>query len=409
MRLYKKLLFSFCTLSFAIADCSAQADESTVSSNRIYFSSGYFENTFNSNEGMSYFPMSVYETYNWGFEKLSYDSSKLSRFFSWLIGGQILPLYVHGVTNTSFHEFGHATRDRRYGFNDIYYRPNDSSKTVTSFFSMFFERFATPFDGASTGAPNRGTADDEADFVISAGGMNNEILLSKLIAERIHERGGSVPDLSYYLNSKLGPYGYSTSDSKTGDPERLVSGYSRLGKNITRKDFQNHYLFSTFASGTFYSLLWGNIDYLRNSQHRIKPLSLGGFTLPDFYTYLNTKGISTEAVLHYQATENIKLGLSYERIYEGDSYDQISPEILFQINNQSHYIKNYSLKPQLVIGIESGRVDLGGSVLVEATTQLDVGMFLKYTYYNKNTLYGERNSPFASHSNELLAGAYYVL
>ncbi|WP_186647428.1 hypothetical protein [Fluviispira vulneris] len=412
MIIAKKIALSAMLTTLLTTNSYAQSQDWRSPENRIYLSTGYFENGTNSNEGMAYFPLSVYETYNWGFQKLSFGDSGLSRFVSWLIGGQILPTYLSGVLNTSFHEYGHATRFRYYGFNDITYRPNDSSTTTTSFFQMVFDRLGSSGDGASTSANGYTdiyiTQNREVDTVITAGGMNNEILLSKLMSERIHERGGSVPDLSYYLLAKLGPYGYSGLDSRTGDPYLLERNYSAVGKQITRTDFKNYYLFSALASGTFFSLVWGNIDYLANGTQLIKPLKIAGFSLPDFYTYLNAKGLSTEGVLHYDVNENIKLGLSYEQIFKGDDYKQISPEVIYKVKNQNGFIKAYSIKPQLVLGFDSSNVDVGGSVLTEATSQYDVGMFLKYTYYNKKTLYGERNITFASNANELLAGAFYV-
>ncbi|BBH53927.1 hypothetical protein [Fluviispira sanaruensis] len=412
MSFAKKIALSVLLSTFLSAGSYAQSQEWHSPENRIYLSTGYFENATNSNEGMAYFPLSVYETYNWGFQKLSVDGSGFSRFVSWLIGGNILPIYVSGVLNTSFHEYGHATRFRYNGFNDITYRPNDSSTTTTSFFQMVFDRLGAPVDNASTSANGYTniyiTQNREVDTVITAGGMNNEILLSKLMSERIHERGGSVPDLSYYLLAKLSPYAYSGLDSRSGDPYLLEQNYSALGKQITRTDFKNYYLFSALASGTFFSLVWGNIDYLANGTQLIKPLTIAGFSLPDFYTYLNAKGLSTEAILHYDVNENIKLGLSYEQIFKGEEYKQISPEVIYKVKNQKGFLKAFSIKPQLVLGFNSSQVDLGGSVLTEVTSQYDVGMFLKYTYYNKNTLYGERNITFASSANELLAGAFYI-
>ncbi len=395
------------------------AEENTPQSpHRIVLTNGYFEDTFNSNEGMAYFPMSIYDTYDWTFRKLSVDSSVFSRISSWFVG-TALGVYIDGmVGNVPYHEFGHGTRFRSYGNHDIIYYPigrDDYSLTTKSYFGMVLERAVSAPTGAAATSPGFYASSDNTNansLIVSAGGMNNEILLSKILSERVYSRGASVPDFIFYLNNKMGPYFYSATDPnefKGGDPEHIESNYAALGKNITRQDFKNSYLFSTFASGTFYSLLIGNIKYMANGNHNIEAIDIYGFSLPDFYSYINTKGLSTETIAHYRMNDKLSFALSYETITQGDNYNQITPSLEYKFGKVTSLFDEVLLRPDLVFGFGNSSVDIGGSLLADASINNKWGVFAKYTNYNKNNLYGERNINYINNSNEFLFGTYLSL
>ncbi len=63
-------LYRYIFLIFFSFETSLYAIDNKEVPNRITLTNGYLENTFNSNEGMAYFPMSIYETYDWAFRKL---------------------------------------------------------------------------------------------------------------------------------------------------------------------------------------------------------------------------------------------------------------------------------------------------------------------------------------------------
>ncbi|WP_186647426.1 hypothetical protein [Fluviispira vulneris] len=405
----KIFLFSLFTIKIFAIDFSDKSQTST----RFTLSSGYLESTFNSNEGMAYFPMSVYETYDWGFRKLSADKFAIGRFFSAFFSGLFQVGYFSSTyMNVPFHEFGHATRFRYFGSSSITYFVNNSQTASTStYFGMIIKRAGYPNEGAATSGTisyQNATEQQVNSLISTAGGMNNEILLTKNLAERVFERGGTVPDFFFYFADKLSPYNYSRlnpAEFQGGDPQKIESSYAALGKNITRTDLQQSYLFSLLASGTFYSLLWGNLKYIWNGEQNIKTLDLFGFTLPDFSTFINSQGLSMEGMLRYKVNNKLSLGLAYEKVYLGGTYEQISPQIRYVFNINSKLIKNINIKPQLVFGFDNS-IDVGGSFLSEFEGEI-VGLFLKYTYYNINTLYGERNIPSKDSPNELLAGVYF--
>ncbi len=399
-----KILF---IIIISLLSLPLHADDNSEATNRFTLTNGYWDTQYNSNEGIAYFPMSLFDTYDWGFRKLSLDSNIFGRSFSFL-----LSLYLSNYLNetyirTPFHEFGHATRFQSYGYKIRRYEVgNDSSVTANSYFEMVFKRSETGDEGAAT-VGTFSVLNTSQDLIVSAGGMNNEILLSERLSDRIYERGGSVPDLYFYYLIKNGPYNYFTISTSTGDPAYILKDYNTLGLNISETNVLDSYKFSLLASGTFYSLLWGNIKYLYNGEQNIKPLEIFGFSLPDFYTYLNSKGLSTETVLHYRVNETLNFGLSFEKVYNGSPYEEISPQVRLALKLNSNYFKFLILKPQLLIGF-GDNVDWGGSLLTELEGKY-FGTFAKYTYYNKNTLYGERNIPFINNPNELLAGFFLNL
>lgn len=167
-------------------------------------------------------------------------------------------------------------------------------------------------------------------------------------------------------------------------------------------------MFSLFASGSFYSLLWGDLKYIGTGDHNVKIVDIYGISLPDFYAYINTKGLSMETMMHYRVNKALSFGLSYEKVYLGENYDQISPQLRYTMKVNSSLIKYLILKPQFVMGLGENGVDLGGSFLTEVEGS-SLGLFLKYTYYNKENLYGERNIPFVDKPNELLGGFFVNL
>ncbi|KAB8029721.1 hypothetical protein [Fluviispira multicolorata] len=389
----------------------ASAKENDENSNRFIITNGYFENTFNSNEGMSSFPMSIYETYDWGFRKISLDGNGVGRFFSWFLSALFQVAYLDPTyLNLTYHEFGHATRMRSFGASNVfYYVDGNFTVTANSYFSLVINRASYPSQSAATsGSIPAQNSSTENSLIVTAGGMNNEILLSKNIAEKIYDRGGSVPDFAFYFMNKFGPYSYSKinpNEFQGGDPDKIETYYANLGKNISRTDFQQAYLFSMLASGTFYSLLWGDLKYIGTGEHNISTLEIFNFSLPDFSAFINPRGLSMETMLHYRVNKNISLGLAYETVYKGDSYNQVSPQIRLSSKVNGGLFRKISAKPQLVMGFSNG-LDLGGSILCEAEAET-VGVFLKYTYYNKNNLYGERNIPFIDKPHEVLGGIYF--
>ncbi|KAB8037869.1 hypothetical protein GCL60_11890 [Silvanigrella paludirubra] len=407
--------FAICIL-ISLLESFLFALENKEIPNRFTLTNGYLEESFNSNEGMAYFPMSIYETYDWGFRKISADKYGFGRFSSWFISGLFQMFYFNSTyMSTPYHEFGHGTRFRSLGSNNItYYIDSNHTVTAGSYFEMVFNRVNYSNEGAATSSviisqnPNDSIKND---LIVSAGGMNNEILLSKLITERVYDRGGSVPDFFFYLENKLSPYNYSslnTSEFKGGDPQTIQNDYASLGKNITTTDLKNSYLFSLLASGSFYSLLWGDLYYIGTGNHNVKTIDIYGVSLPDFSTYINSKGLSMETMMHYRVNEVLTFGLSYEKVYIGDNYDQISPQFRYVMKLNSGMLKYFIAKPQLIIGLGNNGVDLGGSLLSEVEGDY-LGLFLKYTYYNQNNLYGERNIPFINKPNEILGGVFFNL
>lgn len=388
-------LFLFMEFSFSI--------DNQKNPHRFVITNGYWEEEFNSNEGMSYFPQSIYDMYDWTFRKISIDANSVTRILSAFLADYITD-YVVNVVNVSYHEFGHATRYRYYKSEGIYYIPvnNVSEGNVSrrNFFQMVWDRVLYPNSGAATAAfTPQLTLSQET--MLAAAGMNNEILLAKNLAERVFERGGSAPDFGLYLNSKLSPYNYTGISSSSGDPAILRDNFLADNKNITLTDMQNAYLWTALLSGTSISLFYGNIMYVAKNQHNINPLYFGMFSLPDFYTYIGSKGISLETIMHLFLSPKILASLSYEIVTKGDFYNQVTPQLRIDTG------KNTFVKSNFVFGFGDG-IDIGGSISVEFENKY-LGSLLKYTYYNSDNLYGLRNIPFQSSPHEITFGAYTLL
>lgn len=384
-----------------------------VRSNRFTLSTGYLEDTVNSNEGMVYFPMSIYETYNWTFRLLTNEGNMLSRMISWFGTGYFQYYYFNSTfMSTPFHEFGHATRFRSYIPKSVTYTiGNPGSDTTSSYFIMFLKRIKYINNGASTrGFIPGGLSTQESakvNIINTAGGMNNEIFLANHIAERFYQRGGSAPDLFAYIQNKLSPFDYSQISSSSGDPQSLEDDFASIGKNITRADFQKAFRNTLLASGTLYSLIWGGLKFIFTGDQSLTPIEFFGFSLPDFASFINSKGVSLQTTIRYRLNPSLNFGFSYENVYLGDSYTQISPYIYYNFKIGSGFFNTYSVNARIDYGMGDGNTDIGGSFYTEAENE-NFGTFLRYTFYNSKNLYGERNTPSVQKPHEVLGGVYYI-
>lgn len=260
-------------------------------------------------------------------------------------------------------------------------------------------------------------------IITSASGLNNQMLLSKKVSDLIYENNGHITYFQHYLGNKIAGYVYSQMDKNTNpgddplfasssDIGAIIAGYAAKGYGITHSDLEQQSLIS-LLSGTTYSFLRGYYRYVDSGDPVVETAEISGFRIPDINAYINARGLSYEVVTGYRFSNNFRLDLAYERIWKGDSTQQVTPRVNYQLASLFPQLNDFWISADVVMG---GGV--GGSLQAKWMPNpfnpeefaKRLSYFARMSFYNAYTLYGERNTPSLNNreiSPELIAGVSY--
>lgn len=382
-------------------------------------SSGYLERVFNSNEGLSYFPLSTMQLYSKGFDTITSGSKKTPQG---RLGVALLELpvsywFAHSLF-TAYHEFGHAramagnNRDYFYTSFGFGIRTSMSSYWDLSFMRLFTPPFGFPGSGIAgtnyvgpsknvlSPSLNQYYGSSGLSIITSAGGLNNQTLLVKKVCDLVYENNGHITYFQHYLGNKIATYIYSKIDSNLknlsgSDIGSVLTEYSTKGYGITHFDLEQQSLVS-LLSGTTYSFLRGYYNYIKSGNPIVETAEIFGFRIPDINAYINARGLSYEFVTGYRFSPHFRLDLAYERVWKGDSTQQLTPRFHYQLASLFPQLNDFWISTEIVIG---GGV--GGSLEANWTPNVfnsdkfstSLSYFTRVILYNSYTLYGERNTP----------------
>lgn len=405
--------------------------EDTQLNRRFTISSGYLEGVFNSNEGLSYFPLSATQLYSLAFDAVTGGPAKSP----WTRAGVLLLDFPvnYWITTSLFipyHEFGHARVQAATGGSYSYTTYGwGSSASMYDYWVLSFYRLFTPpfgFPGAGMAATNYANTiplnpltsglsqfyggSNGIGLVGAAGGLNNQMLAGRKLADLIYEDNGHVSYWQSYMASKISLFGYSQMDrannsasaplfSNSSDIRAILNFYTAKGYGITQNDLETQSLFN-LISGTTYALIRGIYDYIASGKSVVRPAEIEGLRIPDLNSYINARGLSYEIVSGYRFSRNLRLDLAYEWIWKGESQQQLTPKIHYQLAHSFPALNDFWLAADLVVGL-GGVTALGGSVeaiwtpspFKSGSFSERLSYFAKAILYNGYTLYGERNSP----------------
>lgn len=298
----------------------------------------------------------------------------------------------------AYHEFGHGTRFAAVGRRPSYgvvesFLSSDryiTHKRYTNFFEYYLALFSNPgFDGGDVTTKDIMFTTDkvspEYDYMISMGGINNDMYLSELIEDEIfYNDKAEIFYLPHYIDGKLSSFLYihdKLHENGLGDIYEIGVYYNQV-KNygISDDDIKRADLISFFLSGTTYNLIASNINYIFNNGKGTKALSYKKFKLPDVSTYHTLRGISYKVKTGYRFSDDLAFILAVESISKGEDYTEFSLGVNSKIGevNRIRILSHIS---------DHASFNVSLSHLLKNNYEITLGL----DHYNVDTLYGERN------------------
>ncbi|MDR2399993.1 MAG: hypothetical protein LBD61_06190 [Endomicrobium sp.] len=286
----------------------------------------------------------------------------------------------------ALHESGHALRFKAFGLNyKLYLKSDDSAeKNIIAYYLQSMIRFG--LSGGACGAADiseysnmllkiDNTSAQNFLIIMSAGGLNNQMLLCESISYRMYVRK-HVEGLSWlvYLEERLHGASYDNiaqPDRPSNDPTSIINAFNQKGRDdFKRGTIADACWISTFLSATTYSILIG------------KPITFHGLRAPDVYTYITTRGMSYKAVSGYEFNKDTRLNFGFEIVFGEDSATEYSIGIdgIAKLSIPLHYTCTATFGQGL---------DLEASVRVPLSPYLSIGLGCEY--YHFSSLQGQRN------------------
>ena len=404
--------------TFATELSSPDSNQETTSGSppkpdrKFSLSSGYLDQEFHSNDGISQFPLSMLDGYGYLFDKItgSWASTPGKRALSFLISFPAAD-WIGSALTLGFHEFGHARAVTALGGTYYYSVPFYNQTNISNFWELSFWLLHTPPPDISGEVPftnytgglqlPSGTTSyygqNGADIMVAAAGINNSTFLSNRMAQSIYWSGGHVANWQTYYWAKLDGMFYALFVDPTragNDINAVVTDYQAKGYSITSGTIAKQYALG-LLSGTSLSFFKGIYDYIAHGDSVVHTLEWKGIRFPEFSSYMNARGLSFEVSTGYRVSDSIVTDLSYEWITVGDFTQQLTPRLTFELASLVPSLNSLWLTLEAFIGTGTG-----GSVEANwRPSKRSEGLLeslsydLKWTTFNRYTLYGERNSP----------------
>jgi len=321
------LLVSGCVQTLPLA--AQEAGQPLTPRDTISISSGYFSKDYANNvdyaqtvldesRGVERLSMLGYETYadslsSWGSRGVYFVGTNLVTMLSNL--------------RLSYHEWGHASRTVAMGGTASFSNCLGGNKWCDAprdFFGYAGSQLfhlggggATQPDGTFTANADSGKAIKN---IINGGGVNNEMLVSDKLGEQHFVRGtGSVFSQWAQLGQQaIASYGV---DGPSDDITAVASQYRSTGVDtqIQKSDLRRINQLS-LISGSTVTAAMASYDFIAHGKVYAKPLTYGGFLVPNQYNYISSRGITRKWVSGYEWDESTKILGSYEYVVRGDSF-----------------------------------------------------------------------------------------
>jgi hypothetical protein len=300
----------------------------------------------------------------------------------------------------SFHELGHGSRYKSFGFDCIFgYLATDyEERDILLFYLnnmlggwLGITNGQTPCCGLvyedqqkwhnlSLNMDVRSFADVK--IIISAGGLNNEMYLAERLADEMYlkKRYDSSIIYAFYLYERLSGSFYDYLYDRflgygdSSDPTAIIKAFKKKG----RKDFKTGTigkagLLSMLLSGTTYFVLFD------------RPWCPAGLRFPDCFPYITTRGVSYKVISGYEVGECKYLTFGFETVPGKKN----ATEIFVGTNITDTDILPFTVQYKCIVTFGLGS-DAEVSVILPLSPIFSMG--LAYEYYHSNSLQGQRNT-----------------
>ncbi|MDR2436598.1 MAG: hypothetical protein LBD17_00770 [Endomicrobium sp.] len=297
---------------------------------------------------------------------------------------------VNSAASIALHESGHALRDKAFGFD--YELGGVGRKLEKNIFAYYAKKMA--FQGGFDGFCKRIILERnknkkisvidyyDQNIIISAGGLNNQMLLSENIGYDMYVRKQYNSLLwAIYLYLKIYPVDYerrAKDDNLSFDPTAIITAFNEKGrKDFKRGTIGTASLISTFLSATTYSIFTG------------KPICIAGFRVPNVYTYITTRGMSYKVVSGYEFGKDKYINFGCESVFGKESALEVFVGIdrIDKLSLPVHLPEMpIHYKCTATFGLSLG---IEGSITVPLSSWLSVGIGCEY--YHFSSLQGQRS------------------
>jgi len=363
------------------------------SEDSITLDSGYLIGNKADNYSYMLFAVEGQRAYNRLFEvinrKYLSDTSLLARLGYFLGSSFIVSTSINAIP-TTYHEWGHFSRDRALGGTSSIIVSNDKSFNSggdTTFFgslksyqkSIGGSAYVTFSDSnAYIGNSSGGKA---VESIIYGAGLNNESALVENFDEEFffNERPTLFNSL-WQIKSRSGPSLYRNSG---GDIDLAVSEYNSNGvtSSLTADKLRAANVYS-LLSGSNISAMMAAYNYTNQGITSYKPLMWGDFLVPNQTNYFSTRGLTRKIQSGYAYAPNTKFVFGLEYVELGQSFTEYN----FGVNHKWDTWQAYG---KLTVS-EKGYLNTEFNLSKKLTQNLKLGAYL--AQWDSRSLLGERNS-----------------
>lgn len=295
----------------------------------ISFSSGYL--TFlkdlrfsNSNTALSEFYQELSQAYGalFGFTSNALHSPGIRAlagagelWFAWYRANGII---------TSYHEFGHFTRFKAMGWEDVWFQTpyqTDNIFAFTFYCLTHFSVSASTAANAQTVSTHLPQIDQE--ILSSAAGVNNSMRLASDLSNALWEGRQSITSIMIYGKGKTDLWKYPLGSSSGNDVNSMLTNYRAKGMRITKAHMDQSNKIALFCSASTYAYMLGWLNFIHKGHTAVPRPELAGIRLPDVEAYCLVEGLSTKIQTGFRH-KNFYLPVSVEWLTHGEKGYEIS-------------------------------------------------------------------------------------
>ena len=382
----KNYLLSF---SMAVSSCFAQQ----VPVDSITLDSAYLSPGKADNYSFELFTVEGQRGYSRLFEVIDRhyvnDTNALTRF-GYLLGSSFIMSTSIDAIPSSYHEWGHFSRDRALGGTTSFIHGgtgNSYTTGDTNFFSYLLTSQKAIGQDASVnysatssylGHANGGKALTSLAF---GAGLNNESALAEHVDQDFFFEERSTPFMALWqLKSRTGTALYPKAD---GDVNLAVTDYNAYGvtTSLTSAKVKAANIYS-LLSGSNISAVMAAYNYTSEGTTSYKPLMWGDFLVPNQANYFSTRGITRKIQSGYAYSSQTKFAFGLEYVELGQSFTEYN----FGVNHKWDTWQAYG---KLTFS-EKGYLNTELNLTKKLTQNLKVGAYV--AQWDSRSLLGERNS-----------------
>lgn len=366
----------------------------------FYFSTGYLTAAA-SNESIGLFNLQLLQVttipgnyVNDGFNFLMPTADNWTKGSLRLLTGvgtwYLIDKYLQWPLSIAYHEFGHGTRGIAAGFAARYDFNLAPGTYYDNYFNYLWQAARQPVTGGTTSYTYTGQFAYQPpnwNHIITAGGVNNEMYQTELIANEMFWRKAHFLYLPIYASGKQASKRYmsaldpDTDTTKRGDLTNILDYYAKQGYGVTRADINAAAERSIYLSSGTYLLLWSAVKYVLTGNPYITS-EFFGFRTPELLSYHARNGLTHKVLAGYR-WRNWHFPVSYEWVIKGDQQHELGLDA-------RRLFENVVIFGGVILGRGVG-ANAGMEYKLYSLSFADAVLKVKLTYHNVQTFEGERN------------------